>query len=107
MPISVPSFLLVRINSPHAYYLNPFLVGVAILVLLGLWESKRRSGWPLTVALFGPLFLALAAYYLLGYIGRLAELSSSPFQVSTYWRDMAPPGSSGWCPGRAFWPWSW
>jgi hypothetical protein len=49
---------------PHAYYLNPFLVGVAILVLLGLWESKRQSGWSLTVALFGPLLLALTAYYL-------------------------------------------
>ena len=59
-----PQLSLGTFNYPYAYYLNPFLVGLAILVLLGLWESKRQSGWSLTVALFGPLFLALTAYYL-------------------------------------------
>ena len=48
-------------SYPHGYHMNPFALGVAGLVTLGLWESRKRWGWPWTLALASPLGLALAA----------------------------------------------
>lgn len=43
------------------YHIDPFFLGVVGLVTLGLWESKKRWGWPWTLALASPLGLALTA----------------------------------------------
>jgi len=47
---------------PYGYYFDPFVLVVAGLGTLGLWECRRQSGWAWTAALIGPLLLALAAY---------------------------------------------
>jgi len=61
------------LEYPFGYYLDPFVLAVAGLGALGLWECKRLSGWAWTVALIGPLLLALVAYFFRLYLpfGRL------------------------------------
>jgi hypothetical protein len=58
---------------PYGYYFDPFIMLLSILTLTGIWEARRRSGWPWICVLAGPLLLALTACVLKLYwpFGRL------------------------------------
>jgi len=68
-----PKLSLVAFDYPYGYYFDPFVMFLSILTLLGIWEARRRYGWPWICVLAGPLLLALIAYALRLYwpFGRL------------------------------------
>lgn len=68
-----PKISFMFLAYPHGYYFDPFVMFLSILTLIGMWEARRRYGWPWICVLIGPLLLALTACVLRLYwpFGRL------------------------------------